>query len=94
MDLIAQYPAIVNGIGVFIGAFLTPIFAKWGIDSSGTQTIVAALLSFVSTVVGVILIAVTHRKVTPLVNPKLNDGTPLVPSGAVPVVAPDLGFGS
>jgi hypothetical protein len=86
MDLIAQYPAIVNGIGVFIAAFLTPILGKWGIDSSGAQTIVAALLSFLSTIVGVALIALTHKKVTPVANPKLNDGTPLVPDlPAVPL---------
>lgn len=75
-----QYPVIVNGVVAIIMAFLSPVLIHYGIDSSGVQSVGAAIGGILLAIISVVSVVLAHRKVTPVANPKNNDGTPLVPA--------------
>lgn len=77
--MVEQYPAIVGGAVAILGAFLTPILAKRGIDASGAQAVAQGVCSIIAAVASILAVMFTHKRVTPVANPKLNDGTLLVP---------------
>lgn len=74
-----QEPVIVGGAVAIIGAVLTPIVAKAGIDSGGALAIAGGIGAVLTGVIAVLGVGHARKASTPLANPTTNDGVQLVP---------------
>lgn len=69
---IKQYPVLFQGL---VQAILA-LGCSFGLRLSGEQ------IGSILTVSAAVLAFVTHQQVTPIVNPRTNDGRQLVPAGS------------
>ena len=79
---ISEQPVIAFGItsGTIV-ALITAIITLLQVTGTTAMTpeTIAAIIGVTSIVLSIITSAVAHTQRTPMSNPKLNDGTPLVP---------------
>jgi uncharacterized membrane protein YdcZ (DUF606 family) len=81
-NYISEQPVIAFGVtsGMVI-ALMTAVITLLQVSGTTamTQETIAAIIGVTSIVLTIITSAIAHTKTTPMSNPKLNDGTRLIP---------------
>lgn len=70
-------PVLTAGAVVALVTALLAVLAAFGLPLTDDQT--TAVVSLISVVAPIVVALLARPKVTPLADPKTNDGTPLVP---------------
>lgn len=75
-----QETVLIDAIIGAVGIAIAPTLAKHGVDAEGTKQLLNYVGAGLTALVALAAALHARSTVTPLANPKTNDGTPLVPA--------------